>query len=73
MAFYFTDAQKDQIRSWLLELRELVNPTEFPNDRDRAHELVNRLDQFKYEPYSIIADEFERVRRLWRRLEANSE
>jgi hypothetical protein len=72
MAIYYTGRQKAEIVEWLLELRRIVNPDEYPAKRDRARELVGRLETFKFEPTSIIATEFERLRRIWRRLEAQA-
>jgi len=69
MATFYTDRQKDKIRRWLLELREIVNPIELISHRDRATELVSRLDQCKFERHSTMDDEFHRVRRIWNRLE----
>jgi hypothetical protein len=68
MARYFTDREKAEIREWLLELREVVNPVDFPANRDRARELVSLLDQRPTHPSSLIAYEYARVRRIWRRL-----
>jgi len=79
MAMYYTDEQKRQIGEWLLELREIVtpgdfntaSPSEFSPKRDRARELVAQLDKRKVHSASLIAYEFDRLRRIWRRLEAN--
>jgi len=81
MAIYYTDQQKKLIGGWLLELREIVtpddfntaSPSQFNPKRDRARELVALLDQYKLPRFSAIVDEYDRVRRIWRRLEANSE
>jgi hypothetical protein len=60
-------------------LREIVIPDDFntvsPSQlkRDRARELVALLDQYKLPRFSAIVDEYDRVWRIWRRLEANSE
>jgi len=72
MAIYYTEEQQDQIRSWLLELRRIVTPNEFPTHRDRARELVSLLDQHRVHPASLIAYEFGRLRKIWRRLEKRS-
>ena len=73
MAIYYTDQQKAEIAGWLLELREIVNPADFPANRTRARELVSLLDQHKVHPASLIAYEYARVRRIWRRLEKRCE
>ena len=73
MAIYYTDRQKDEIRAWLLELREVVTPDGFAPNREQARELVRRLDRLKFEPTSIIDDEFRRLQRIWRWLEAHFE
>jgi len=73
MAIYYTDQQKTKIREWLLELREIVTPDKFAANRARARELVKYLDDCKLVPTSIVHDEFQRVRRIWRRLDAQSE
>jgi hypothetical protein len=73
MAIYYTDRQKDEIRAWLLELREIVSPDKFAPNRERAHELVALLDQHRVHPACLIAYEFGRLRRIWRRLDAQSE
>jgi hypothetical protein len=73
MAIYYTDQQKTKIREWLLELREIVTPDKFAANRERARELVKYLDDCKLVPTSIVHDEFQRVRRIWRRLDAQSE
>jgi len=73
MAIYYTDRQKDEIRAWLLELRQIVMPDKFAPNRERACELVKYLDDCKLVPTSIVHDEFQRVRRIWRRLEAQAE
>ena len=81
MAIYYTDQQKKQIGGWLLELREIVTPndlristpSEFRAKRDRAKRLVALLDQHKLPRHSDIANDYDRVRRIWRRLEADSE
>jgi hypothetical protein len=69
MAIYYTDRQKDEIRAWLLELREIVTPDKFAPNRERARELVALLDEHPTHPACIIAYEFGRLRRVWRRLE----
>jgi hypothetical protein len=63
------DDDKDQIRQWVLELREIVTPDKYPVKRERAREVVALLNQFRFEPTSIIADEIERLAIIWRRLE----
>jgi DNA invertase Pin-like site-specific DNA recombinase len=68
MATYYPEDQQNQIRNWLLELRGLLNPVGFSDNRDRAHELVRLLEQIRPEPTSIIATEIDRLRRIWRRL-----
>jgi hypothetical protein len=73
MAIHFTDKEQNQIRLWLLELRKIVTPEDFVAHRDRARELVGRLDRYPCVPTSTIADEFGRVRRIWRRLEAQAD
>jgi hypothetical protein len=72
MAIYYTDQQKDEIRAWLLELRRIVNPVDFPANRDRARELVSLLDQHPTHPACLISCEYQRVRKLWRRLDAQA-
>jgi hypothetical protein len=69
MAIYYTDRQKDEIRACLLELRQIVMPDKFAANRDRACELVAFLDERPTHPACLIADEFGRLRRIWRRLE----
>lgn len=72
MATYYTDGQKDEIRGWLLELRAIVNPNDFMSHRERASELVRRLDQCDFERTSTMDVEFQRVRRIWGRLETGA-
>jgi hypothetical protein len=72
MARYYTDGQEDEMRGWLLELREIVNPNDFMPHRDRASELVGRLDQCNFERTSTMDDEFQRVRRIWDRMETEA-
>jgi hypothetical protein len=73
MANYYTDQEKDKIREWLIELRVIVTPIDLPTHRDRARELVRQLDRISVEPTCVIALEFRRVRRIWRRLAAQAE
>jgi hypothetical protein len=61
------------IRAWLIELREIVTPDGFAAKRERARELVPFLDEHPTHPACIIADEFGRLRRIWRRLEAQAQ
>jgi hypothetical protein len=73
MARYFTDGEKAEIQGWLLELREIVTPNEFPTHRQRACKLVALLDQRPTHPACVISYEYKRVRKIWRRLDAQSE
>jgi hypothetical protein len=72
MAIFYTDQEKAEIVGWLLELREIANPVDFPVHRERARELVSLLDERPTHPACLIADEFGRLRRIWRRLEKRS-
>jgi hypothetical protein len=72
MAIVYTDRQKAEIVDWLLELRKIVAAADFAAHRERVRELVGRLETFTFEPTSIIATEFERLRRVWRRLETQA-
>jgi hypothetical protein len=71
MMIYYSDKQKDEIREWLIELQAII-PDRFIAKRDRARELVKRLDQRPTHPACLIADEFSRLRRIWKRLEAQA-
>jgi hypothetical protein len=73
MAIYYTDRQKDEIRAWLLELRQIVMPDKFAANRERARELVAFLDERPTHSACIIACEYQRVRKNWRRLEAQAQ
>ena len=73
MARYFTDREKSEIREWLLELREIVTPDGFAAKRDRARELVAVLDKHPTHPACLIADEFSRLPKIWRRLETQAD
>jgi hypothetical protein len=73
MAIFYTDQEKAEIVGWLIELRQIVTPDGFAANRERARELVALLDQYKLVPTSIVHDEFQRVRRIWRRLESEAE
>ena len=73
MAIYYTDEQKAQIGEWLIELREVVNPVDFPVHRHRARQLVALLDERPTHPACLIAYEYERLRRIWKRLEAEAQ
>ena len=55
MAIYYTDRQKTEIVGWLLELRKIVAAADIAPHRERARELVGRLETFTFEPTSIIA------------------
>ena len=68
MAIYYSDKQKDEIREWLLELQAII-PDRFIAKRDRARELVALLDQRPTHRCCTIDDEYQRVRKVWRRLE----
>jgi hypothetical protein len=70
MAIYYTERQKAEIVGWLLELRRIVNPVDFPFQRDRARELVAFLDGHPTHPACPIAYEFGRLRRIWHFLSA---
>lgn len=72
MAIYYTDEQKNQIRGWLMELRSIVTPANFSAHRDRARELVGRLDKHPTHPACLIASEFSRLRRIWQRIETEA-
>ena len=72
MAIYYSDKQKDEIREWLLELQAII-PDRFIAKRDRARELVALLDENPTHPACLIADEFGRLRRIWRRLDAQAD
>ena len=72
MTIYYTDRQKNEIRAWLLELRQIVMPDKFAANRERARDLVGYLDSCTLVPTSVVHDEFKRVRRIWRRLEAQA-
>jgi len=77
MTIYYTDGQKKQLGEWLIELREIVtpgdyntaSPSEFLPTRDRARKLASLLDKYRTDPDSMFADEYDRVRRIWQRLE----
>lgn len=70
MAIYYTERQKNEMAEWLLKLRGILNPSAFPANRARARELVDLLTQRRVHPASEFAYEFDRLRRVWRRLEA---
>jgi hypothetical protein len=72
MARYFTDREKAKIQGWLLELQAII-PDRFIAKRDRARELVALLDENPTHPACLIADEFGRLRRIWRRLDAQAD
>ena len=69
MAKHYTETQENEIRGWLLELRDTLNPVDFVARRERASELVRRLNQCDFEATSTIDTEFQRVRRIWTRME----
>jgi hypothetical protein len=71
MMIYYTEEQQDRIRCWLIELRRIVNPVDFPAHRDRARELVALLDEHPTHPACLIGCEYKRVRKIWRRLESS--
>lgn len=81
MTIYYTDGQKKQLGGWLIELREIVtpgsyntaSPSEFLANRNRARKLVSLLDKYKTDSGCDFAYDYDRVRRIWQRLEANSE
>jgi hypothetical protein len=73
MTIYYTDTQKAEIAKWLLELRRIVNPIDFPVHGDRARELVSLLDQRPTHTASLISYEYARLRRIWRQLDAHAD
>ncbi|MGD0522495.1 MAG: hypothetical protein ABR866_17785 [Candidatus Korobacteraceae bacterium] len=72
MAIYYSDKQKDEIREWLLELQAII-PDRFIAKRDRARELVALLDENPTHPACLISYEYQRLRKIWRRLETQAE
>ena len=72
MARYFTDREKAKIQGWLLELQAII-PDRFIAKRDRARELVALLDENPTHPACLISYEYQRLRKIWRRLETQAE